>query len=333
MRNILRIIVLAFLLEFAHGAHQAHTEPEYIPSDPRRYTKPRRRLEPTANVADVINQEISKGVKHPRFTLVGVLDSTVQQSGLKRSFTRSSDTPESFEVDVVLTDPSVTEATSLSMGGGESKPANSITKFLVADHQAVDSNDFAILAVDEESGTVKGIVQKGNQLVKWVQYPGGVAFVSDASFDPPQDWTCTVVEEAGNEDTRRHLQENEQGHHNNSHHGHKHDHDHFNLASIENFAAQLGIEKMNLQSRRRVYATDTFPNEYSYQVVFFIEVDTDMVAAHDPSDAVNMPNTVDYINALITAISTIYEREIDTHCKYSSRAARCFLDTEPHLLF
>ncbi|KAL3790457.1 hypothetical protein ACHAWO_007147 [Cyclotella atomus] len=38
-----------------------------------------------------------------------------------------------------------------------------------------------------------------------------------------------------------------------------------------------------------------------------------MVNAHDPTDSTTFPNTILYINALITAISTIYEREIDTH--------------------
>jgi hypothetical protein len=169
---------------------------------------------------------------------------------------------------------------------------------------------------DHLSVQYQGIVQKNNQLVQWVQYPGEVAFVSEASFDPPQDWTCTVVEEQGDEETRRRLQEGGRHHNEHSHH-HKHSHDHFNLANIENFAAQLGLEKVNLQSRRHTYATDTFPNKYSYQVDLYIEVDTAMVNAHDPTQPTTFPNTILYINALITAISTIYEREIDTHCKSS----------------
>lgn len=293
------------------GMHQTHGMPE---ADQRRYSKPRRRLELTANVADVINEEISRGISHPRFTLTAAY--VAQPSGFMRSF-RNSAAPETFELDVVLTDPSVTEATSYSIGGGESKQANSTAKFLVADHLSVDSTDFAILVVDEEAGTVKGIVQKNNQLVQWVQYPGEVAFVSEASFDPPQDWTCTVVEEQGDEETRRRLQEGGRHHHNEHSHHHKHSHHHFNLANIENFAAQLGLEKVNLQSRRRTYATDTFPNKYSYQVDLYIEVDTAMVNAHDPTQPTTFPNTILYINALITAISTIYEREIDTHCKSS----------------
>jgi hypothetical protein len=290
--------------------HQVHGE--FIKPDQRRYSEPRRRLEPTANIAAVINDEISKGVKHPRFTLTAAFDSgATQTGGSTRSF-RNSATPQSFEVDVVLTDPSVTDDTSFSVNGGESKSANSTIKFLVADHQSPTDTDFVILAVDEESGTVKGIVQKGTQLVKWVQDSGGVAVVSDASFDPPQDWTCdvNVVEQGVDIATRRHLEENQKhdhddSHHHHDHHHHGHGHDSFKLGNIADFAAQLGIEKVNLQSRRRMYATDTFPNAYSYQVDLYIEVDTAMVTTHDPNDAQNMPNTIIYINALITAISTI----------------------------
>lgn len=300
------VFTLAFIcaLDIANG----NGAELFLPPDDRRYSKPRRRLEPTSNIADVINEELSKGVKHPRFRLTALPDSTLQPSGMKRSFFRQSAyTSEPFEVDVVLTDPSVTDATSFSVDGGENKHANSTTKFLVADHQTNDgssSTDFAILAVDEESGTVKGIVQKGNQLVKWVQDPGLAAVVSEASFTPPQDWTCTVIEEVGDEETRRRLEEMHT--HDHTHHDHEdsrehtHVHNHFNLGNIENFAAQLGIEKVNLQSRRRLYATDTFPNEYSYQVDLYIEVDTAMVTAHDPTDSVNMPNTIAYVNALIT---------------------------------
>ena len=311
-KSILQFLKLGAVFSLALiscGIHNANGSAagEFLQPDHQRYSKPRRRLEPTANIAEIINEELSKGVKHPRFKLTA-FNTIFQPSGMKRSFIRNSAyTSEPFEVDVVLTDPSVTDATSFSVSGGESKQANSTTKFLVADPQTVDesaSTDFAILAVDEESGTVKGIVQKGDQLVKWVQDPGSAAVVSEASFTPPQDWTCTVNEEVGDEETRRRLEGMHT--HDHRHHDHEgsqeptHSHNHFNLGNIENFAAQLGIEKVNLQSHRRLYATDTFPNEYSYQVDLYIEVDTAMVTAHDPSDSVNMPNTIAYVNALIT---------------------------------
>ena len=63
-----------------------------------------------------------------------------------------------------------------------------VPKFLVADHHAdvsESSSTFAILAVDEENGSVEGMVQKDDQLVKWVQQSGETAVVSNASYDPP----------------------------------------------------------------------------------------------------------------------------------------------------
>jgi hypothetical protein len=37
-----------------------------------------------------------------------------------------------------------------------------------------------------------------------------------------------------------------------------------------------------------------------------------LIDKHD-TDKVNMPNTINYINALITAASSVYEKEVDTH--------------------
>ena len=288
------------------GAHAAH------PGDDRQHSRPRRRrLEPNANIAAIIEEEISNGVKHPRFTLTASVKSPASQNGLRRNLNSETD-GELFEVHVVLTDPSVTEATSISINGGESKPANSTTKFLVADHHAdvseESSSTFVILAVNEEDGSVKGIVHKGDQLVKWVQESGETAVVSNASYDPPQDWTCNIDEIALDAETSRRLAKNknrEGSHDHDDDHSHSsHSHNHFNLG---NFAQQLGVEKMNLQSRRRrIYATDDWPNEYSYQVDMYIEVDTAMVNYHDPNDTSNMPNTVNYINALMTGKYFMY---------------------------
>ena len=301
MRSLFqRILSGALLIVDFQSIGVCCTDPEFMQEN-RHNSKPRprprrRRLEPADNIVDVINEEISKGVKHPRFTLTAAFEDTTQQSRLRRFYTRNSDTtPEPFTVDVVLTDPSITEATSFSVDGGESKLTNSssTTKFLVADHNTDSSSSFAILVVDLESGSVKGIVQKDQQLVKWVQDAGEAAVVSDASFNPPSDWTCSATGTV----VGRNLEEN----HDHSSHDYDHDSYHdFNLANVKNFTNQLGIERMNLQNRRRIYATDDWPNEYSYMVDLYIEVDTAMVTNHDPSDAANMPNTINYINALIT---------------------------------
>ena len=109
--------------------------------------------------------------------------------------------------------------------------------------------------------------------------------------------------------------------HEHHHHEHLHDHDHHEheheqkLPDLEDIAAQLGV-KVDLQNRRRTtYQTDDFPLKWSYQVDLYIEVDTDMITNRDPDDTTNIPNTIAYVDALITSISSIYEKEIDTHCK------------------
>jgi hypothetical protein len=65
-----------------------------------------------------------------------------------------------------------------------------------------------------------------------------------------------------------------------------------------------------------LYLTDDFPDKWSYQIDIFMEVDTAFVNFHDPSDSTNMPNTIAYVNALVTASSAVYEKEIDTHCEH-----------------
>ena len=66
------------------------------------------------------------------------------------------------------------------------------------------------------------------------------------------------------------------------------------------------------ERRRALYPTDTFPQKYSYQVDFYIEIDLALVVNH--GGTVNdMTGAIDYVNALVTATSAIYEREVDTH--------------------
>lgn len=69
-----------------------------------------------------------------------------------------------LNVDVVLTNPSVTNTTTFSIDGGESKLVkSSSTKFLVADYDITEGsseNDFAILAIDEENDTEKDLSRR-----------------------------------------------------------------------------------------------------------------------------------------------------------------------------
>ena len=63
------------------------------------------------------------------------------------------------------------------------------------------------------------------------------------------------------------------------------------------------------KQHRQGYATDNFPALNSYQVDLYIEVDQDFVTHH-----VNMTGAIAYVNALVTAISSIYEEEVS--CGY-----------------
>ena len=273
MKGLLHILGLFTILEgslisevYSHEAQQGSS----------------RRLGPTDNVIDTLNQERMKG-KYPRLILTAFFDRD-EHSGLKGQLKRVLDSSP-FEVKVVLTDPSVDDSTSLSIDGSQSKPTNSTIEFLVADHQgeSVPNDEFVFLVADEERGTIRGLVQKENRLYTWDQVVGKEAVVSEAHVVPPDNWTCAVVDQTLELENSRRLQE---------HHEHKHpQHSHDTSGLIKNIAAQLGVEKMNMKSRRRMYGTNTFPNAYSYQVDLYIEVDTAMVSFQDPSDPTNMPNT------------------------------------------
>ena len=54
----------------------AHDEPEHIigSKHQHRHSRPPRRLEPSDNIANVIDEEIAKGITHPRFTLTAALE-------------------------------------------------------------------------------------------------------------------------------------------------------------------------------------------------------------------------------------------------------------------
>ncbi len=278
------------------------------PGRPGPRTRPsnRRKLTPDANIIQELNQQLSGGVAHPRFTL------TANVAG-DDFFT----SPEPFEIDVVMTSPSVDDLTTYSEEEGQMKPVNSTVKYLIAD-QTISSNPFlketnshfCLLAVDEVNGSVKGIIQKGNKLMKLEQVDGGSAIVTEVRYDPPKDWTCSTQPKESHHGEARHLS-----------HDSNHDVDLRNLSShVQN------ITPSDKHRGRKLYLTDDFPNKWSYQIDIFIEVDTAFVKYHDPSDSTNMPNTIAYVNALVTASSAIYEKEIDTHCEHIF----CFLCKNDH---
>ncbi|KAL7517715.1 hypothetical protein ACHAWX_002611 [Stephanocyclus meneghinianus] len=280
----------------------------------------RRRLAPHMSIINALNEQLASGIEHPRFTLTADFS---DGGGLFTSV-------EQVEVDVVLTQPSVGQSTSFSVDGGASSSVQTTSKFFVSDQIANEtlSRHFAILSVDDDEGLVSGLVQKDGKLFKLEQRQGGSTFVTEVNYEPPKDWKCTVVHDhpdpiamdPADPDGRRltEVHDDEHHHHDRDHTHHDHhlhhqtiNHRNMNLGDI---LAQLGTINRNvLRNRRRLYATDTFPNKWSYQVDLYIEIDGALVKKHDPNDAVNMPNTIAYVNALITAASSIYEREVDTH--------------------
>jgi hypothetical protein len=237
---------------------------------------------------------------------------------------------EPVEIDVVLTKPSVSQATSFSVDGGPSTTVHTGGKFFVADRIANEtlSKHFAILSVDEDKGLVSGLVQKDGKLLKLEQRQGEPTFVTEVNYDPPKNWECTVVADEhdlvamdpADPDVRRLTHTH--------HHEHHHDNNHHptvklgDMHSADIFAYLGDINPNVLQKRRRTYVTDTFPNKWSYQVDLYIEIDGALVNKHDPNDAVNMPNTIAYVNALITAASSVYEVEVDTHCECAGEQIR-----------
>lgn len=278
----LLLLGLAVLLQGAVASLQLH----------------RRHLSPSESIIAELDSQLADGIAHPRFTI------TANPSQGENLFAPTTQ----FEISVALTKSSVTEETSFSVDGGESAAVTSNVQFLVSAEDERDDGRppaFAILAVDRDSNTVSGLVQKDGILVKLEQLEGGQTTATEVNFIPPKDWACTVVHSHDKSDEGgRRLQDDEQQYH------HKHN---ISRDLLSNFNM---LDFTTIKNRRKAYATDTFPNKWTYQVDLYIEVDDALVNKHDPSNTVAMPNTITYVNALITAVSSIYEREIDTHCEY-----------------
>jgi len=159
-----------------------------------------------------------------------------------------------------------------------------------------------------------------NSVGGMVPHSGQVSEDGESSPIPSVDGFSAVELIRNADQGRRELQEN---HHPNDHHHHDHDHDHvhyhgehgFRLENEENFLQNLNSHIMELHDtspdsrpRRKLYATDNFPDLYTFQVDIFIEIDEAFVDNHDSEES-----AIEYVNTLITAASTVYEREIDTH--------------------
>lgn len=276
MVKAMKHLILCCIILSAFGSHES-----------------RRRLAPDASIIKELKQQLNDGISHPRFSITALFS---EGSSLTEYHT------ELFEIDVVMTNPSVSESTTFSVEGFN-RPVESPIKLLVADDANPQSDDFAILAVNEKDGSVSGLVRQNNKFVKLEQSRDEQTRASQIIFDPDEDWECMFDIDSD------------------------HDHDHVHEAGHNGHAFQLMSSKLHNRNNlrqlfnvvddvkldnRELYATDTFPNAWSYQVDLFIEVDDAFVQNHD-TDTVNMPNTINYVNALVSAVSVIYEREVDTH--------------------
>ena len=63
--------------------------------------------------------------------------------------------------------------------------------------------------------------------------------------------------------------------------------------------------------QRELYPTDSFPKTYTYEAKLYIEIDQVVI----DNNGGNLTKAIEYINALVTASSAIYEKEVDTHCE------------------
>ena len=88
---------------------------------------------------------------------------------------------------------------------------------------------------------------------------------------------------------------------------------------LSQLRSDLGNSRVDMVNRRRVarknrelYPTDKYPQLYSYEVDLYIEIDATLYRNQN-SDA---SRTIAYVNALVTAASAIFEKEIDTRREY-----------------
>ncbi len=251
---------------------------------------------------------------------------------------------EEFEIDLIEAIASVTPEITFSsyMDGHETvTPVGaSNVKLLVADTQSANyggdqATEFALLVVKEDTNEVHGIAQRiGEEMVSIRQNPrednaGFFTVAETSALVMPTDWKC------GNDDgadvsklpqnrMRRTTSLNE-NHHDNDH---LHYHDNFTINVKKNgilheIQSQLDSfmndpntyperRKLRSQRNRKLYATDFFPKLYSYQVDLYVEIDQALVNNNDN----NVTTAIEYVNAIISAASAVYEKEIDTHCEF-----------------
>lgn len=237
----------------------------------------RRRLKAGTNIAAALKEELDSGASYPRFTLEARYDDGNLFSDA-----------EPFELNVVMTVPSVTDDTSYSVYGGPEKMVGSSSQhFLIADpdHESKASNahhksELVLLAVNLDKATVRGFVQKGSMVVSLTQDDGKDILVTDMSELPSRDWACST--------------EDDDEHKSHSHRETK------STLDLEDLSTHLGFD-VNTQNRRRVSRNNVDIGDWSFHVDLYIEVDTRLARQQDGMGFdEDIPRTIEYINALVT---------------------------------
>lgn len=298
----------------------------YFPNASTAVPTNRRRLRPSDNIIQYLENERVRGKLRPRFTLVGKIP-----QGVVGPVEFASDESD-YDIDVVVANPSVTRSTTYSVRGGRSQPVRPPTvKYLVSDpNSAIGAGiPFALLAVDESTNKVAGIVQKNNEeMMKVEQTQGGaLTFTPEEKF-VAEPWDCGVTSDFlrnGGEvysfkpSTAGHRRAEDDNRHAHTHHTHHHEH-HQSYSKLlrggdittydfDTIAGELGDIDIIKSRHRKLYATDSFPQLYTYQVDLYIEIDDTVVANNNNS----LDQAIAYVDAVITLVSSILQREADTH--------------------
>ena len=101
---------------------------------------------------------------------------------------------------------------------------------------------------------------------------------------------------------------------------------------IHNLYADAGDWRTrHRRTRRELYPTDSFPKIYTYEAKLYIEIDQTVI----DSNGGNLTKAIEYINALVTASSAIFEEEVDTHCELLLVLACTvfIIQSSPHVFF
>lgn len=286
-----------------------------------------RRLTSLQTISEYLKFEQIQGNRRPHFTLVGKRAITQDTDVI---FLQADEDSEEYEIDVVLANSAVTKETTYSIYGGPSIPVNTDVKFLVSDPNSKGSADFALIAIDESTHEVMGIVQTNDEPILKIQEDGeGTLTFSEAEEYVAKPWSCGVMpefadaveiadmvefvaEDGENNPFHRKMKE----HHSHDHHYHhedEHSHSSFlrggNLPTFDSIATDLSSLKGPIGNKRKLYATDDFPRLYSYQADLYIEIDDVFMENNDN----NITKAVQYVNSIVTAASSIFEKEVDTH--------------------